>query len=624
LPPFFIRSFLLCAWRRAVSALRAAPAAAAPVPPVRTGVFPFYAYAARYDVWRYLPMDQGGRLVQLQVIGLEADEKIARAVLTPGFFAPWGDPIRWDSLEKTEIEKSVWLNRWYFLPSLARRYYLTGDKAYLHPLITFVRKWRDENPLPVDYNAVCNWRDMQVAWRTENLAWSFSLAQDGFTAAEKRELYDVIALHARILLADFGGRSFESNQHPKNHQSHGAAAMLYAALLFPDLPEAAAMRDRAREILAEHLRSAFYPDGNSVELCPGYYPFMVSNFRDAYLLCRANGVPPPVGSEAKLGQFYEFLGQAMEPSGQMPPINDSSESDALLPIRILADLLGKPYPETGSSWFKDSHQAVMRDPTPETAAYVFLDAGPGILAHTHGGKLGFHLWFGDKPFVVDSGISDYDDPLKLAWYSRAEAHNVVLVDGEGDFDPNSTRLTEAGSSIDRWESNSRYDWAEMSHRGFASRAPAVAWTRDFILLKGVGALIVDRLKSTAEHDYTWLFHLLPCSPRLDDARKSAFTGFAEKNLLLQPASPESLEEMRLTTGSINRASRNYPAPVIRYTARGSSVAAAYFLCPVMESVAPEVRAERKVGGDGVTVELHGPFGSVRVELTAAGLNYVRM
>ena len=32
----------------------------------RTGVFPFYPYAARYQIWEYRPLDQGSRLVQLQ------------------------------------------------------------------------------------------------------------------------------------------------------------------------------------------------------------------------------------------------------------------------------------------------------------------------------------------------------------------------------------------------------------------------------------------------------------------------------------------------------------------------------------------------------------------------------
>ena len=79
---------------------------------VQTGVFPFYEYAAQYDIWNYIPMDQGGRLIQLKVVGSERDVDVIKAIRSPGFFAPWGDPIRWDALEKTDPEKSYWLNRW--------------------------------------------------------------------------------------------------------------------------------------------------------------------------------------------------------------------------------------------------------------------------------------------------------------------------------------------------------------------------------------------------------------------------------------------------------------------------------------------------------------------------------
>ena len=283
---------------------------------VHTGVFPFYKYAARYDVWKFIPMDQGGRLIQLQVIGSERDADVIKAIRSPGFFAPWGDPIRWDSLEKTEIEKSVWLNRWYFLPCFARQYYLTGDKSYLRDILAFVRKWSAENPVPPNLTAYFatkkyNWRDMQVAWRMQNLAWCYFLGQTGFTAAEKRELYELIEAHARVLLEYFGKMPLNEN----NHQSHGATAMLYAALLFPEIPEAAELKEKAFTILNHHLDQAFYEDGNSVELTPGYYPFFVSIFRDAYMLCRANHVDPPPRCEERLKQFYDYLGTVAQPDG---------------------------------------------------------------------------------------------------------------------------------------------------------------------------------------------------------------------------------------------------------------------------------------------------------------------
>ena len=97
--------------------------------------------------------------------------------------------------------------------------------------------------------------------------------------------------------------------------------------------------------------------------------------------------------------------------------------------RVLEDLFQLPVEKSprASHRFAVSHQAVMRDGRSDVPAYVFLDAGPQVTSHWHSGKLGFHLWFWDKPMVVDSGISNYDDPLKRSWYIQAEAHNTLLV-----------------------------------------------------------------------------------------------------------------------------------------------------------------------------------------------------
>jgi hypothetical protein len=439
---------------------------------VHEGVFPFYPYAGRYDIWNFTPMDQGGRLIQLQVIGSERDVDVIKAIRSPGFFAPWGDPICWDSLEKTELEKSVWLNRWYFLPCFARHFYVTGDKSCLQDILAFIRKWVAENPVPpnlAEYFALkkYNWRDMQVAWRMQNLAWCYFLGRDRYTAAEKRELFEIAKTHAHVLLEYFGKQPLNEN----NHQSHGASAMLYAALLFPDIPEAAALKERALAILNHHLDDAFYQDGNSIELVPGYYPFFASIFRDAFLLCRANQVSPPPRSEERLKQFYQYLRTVTQPNGRMPPINDSTESDPSVSIRVLAEVLGLPYPcaAPGSHWFSASDQAVMRDGSVSTPAYALLDAGPRVWEHWHGGKLGFHLWYWDKPLVIDSGICDYDDPMRKSWFASPQAHNTILVDGKGDFDwtrSNEVSQPTAGSRILQWESNDRYDWAVMQHGGF--------------------------------------------------------------------------------------------------------------------------------------------------------------
>jgi Heparinase II/III N-terminus/Heparinase II/III-like protein len=580
---------------------------------IRTGNFPFYPYAKRYDMWNFTPLDQGGRLIQLQLIGSEKDTDVIQAIRSPGFFAPWGNPIRWDSLEKTELEKSVWLNRWYFLPCYARQYYLTRERSYLDEILKFIRKWVAENPVPSNLNEYFatkkyNWRDMQVAWRMQNLAWCFFLGKDGYSAAEQREFFEIAKTHARVLLEYFGKQPFNEN----NHQSHGASAMLYAALLFPDIPEAVALRETAFAILNHHLDKAFYNDGNSVELVPGYYPFFASIFRDAFLLCESNHFAPPARSLERLKQFHDYMAIVAQPNGRMPPINDSTESDPLVSMRVLGEILGLPYPAATSHWFMASDQAVMRDTSSPIPAYAFLDAGSRVAAHWHAGKLGFHLWFWDKPFVIDSGICDYDDKLRRGWFNTAEAHNTILVDGKGDYDWtqfNETTRSNAGSRILQWESNDKYDWAVMRHTGFQDRQTPVSWVRHFVLLKGFGALVVDQLESESAHDYTWLFHLTPCSPGIETELKAIHTEFPELNVMLFPAKSDALVGPKLSAGTMNRQGTNVANPIVKYEIHGANVHQAYFLLPGKSPEREVLRFNQKVDGDTFSGELAGGFGT---------------
>ena len=586
---------------------------------VRAGSFPFYSYAKQYDIWNFTPLDQGGRLIQLQSIGSERDEDVIKAIRSPEFFAPWGNPIRWDSLEKTELEKSVWLNRWYFLPCFARQYYLTRDKGCLQENLKFIRKWVVENPVPSnleEYFATkkYNWRDMQVAWRMQNLAWSYFLGKDGYSATEKKELFEIVKTHARVLLEYFGKQPLNEN----NHQSHGASAMLYAALLFPDIPEADELKKTAFAILNHHLEKAFYDDGNSVELVPGYYPFFASIFRDSFLLCESNHVTPPARSQERLRQFYSYMTTVAQPNRRMPPINDSTESDTTVSIRVLAELLGMPNPsQPVSHWFSASDQVVMRDATSPIPAYAFLDAGSRVAAHWHAGKLGFHLWFWDKAFVIDSGICDYDDKLRREWFNKAEAHNTILVDGKADYDWsqfNETSRSNAGSRILQWESNDKYDWAVMQHDGFKDRQAPVSWVRHFVLLKNFGALVLDQLESECAHDYTWLFHLLPCSPDVEKELKAVHADLRDFNLMLLPAASDLLVGPKISDGTMNRDGVNITNPIVKYEIHGAKVQQAYFFLPEKGQEREVLRFSQKVDGNTFGGELTGPFGTKRIKI----------
>lgn len=443
---------------------------------------PAARFLQRYEFWEYFPMDQGGRFVQLQLVGSEKDADMVAAARRRDFFC---------ECQPEEIEKSVWFSRWYCLPSFARLYSLTGDRAYVDDLLKIFRR-----PIPGDLH----WRDMQLAWRTLNLAWCYRL-----TGVE--ELRASLASHARQLAAEFSRQPL----HAGNHQSHAALAMLMAEHTLGGDTSAAV------RILDHHCGAAFFADGNSIELSPGYYPFIAALFREAYLL-----EPRPAWRD-RLVQCGRFLRAIQQPDGTTPPINDSGEVPVGPSLRILEDVLGLAGDEPAD--FGDSNQAVLRD----GRSYVFLDAGESHWrAHLHSGRLGFHYWRDGRPRVVDSGCCNYDEPLRKLWYLTAAAHNTVLVDGAP---------ADAGCRI-----------VEL-HPTRATMRSDDGWTR-MVSLDETGLEVADSLESDVEREYTWFFH------------------FADEPV---PIVCEPKLRMDLIEGYVNKNGRNLRAPVARFTARAGRI-----------------------------------------------------
>jgi hypothetical protein len=567
---------------------------------IPTGQFPFFDFARQFDVWQCSPLDQGGRLVQLDLIGSEKDDDIVKAVRHPNFFVSMGDPGRWNSLQPKTPELACWLNRWYVLPSFARLFYVSGDRKYLDDLLGLIRPWAKANPSPVDASAyfktkVLCWRDMQVAWRTRNLAWCYFLGHDGFTDAERAELYGMIGDNARLLHEYFGAEPLGMN----NHQSHAASAMLYAGLLFPDLPAAQVLHDDGIRVLEHHIEHAFYPDGNSVELVPGYYPFFASVFRDSLMLCQANKVPVPRGCQDRVRQCRDYIRWVAQPDGTMPPINDSSQTDPTSLLKTLDAVLDSKPAEIASHYFDSSGQAVMRD----TDQYLFADAGPLILFHWHGGKMGFHCWGNGEPFIVDSGECNYDRPNREGWYCTPPAHNSLLIDDDGDYDRKKLKMDgrmSADCKMVDWQSTPKFDSVTMIHNGFAKRTGMI-WVRSISMIKSGFTLVVDQIFGPEPRSIALPFHFAPGQVELPDASTCRWQGKGCTGELIV-ADDSAFDDQHTLAGLVSCRSRDTPATIVTFSARRASVRNAFLLATYPRGNAPDLSVKQKINNGQIEIE----------------------
>ncbi|MCK9279382.1 MAG: heparinase II/III family protein [Melioribacteraceae bacterium] len=542
--------------------------------PSNEGVFPFYKYAKQYNFGEFIPKDQGGKFVQMETLSTEDDKEIVKIINQEYLDTNLGSPNDWSIFEKTELEKSVWFNRFYYLPSFARLYYIDKNKEHLIFMMDLLKNWIKENPMEGPSKSKYNWFDMQVAWRSINLSWCYYLAKDGLSEADKKTIYDLQAQHAKILIKDFGKK--ELNEF--NHQSHGALAILYLAILFPALPEAPELLETGIRIINHHADKAFYDDGGNVEQMFGYYPFMTSVFRDSYLLFKSNNVGEPEKIYPLLKKMYRYLSIIKQPDGTVPPINDSYEQDTKYILASLVDIISKKHLSDvpKSILLPDSEFAVMRSRSnTQESWYINLYAAKLIGAHDHAGRLAVNFWFNKNPIFVDSGCCNYDNPLLVDWYRRSEAHNTVLIDGKSDFLTSlkdvqwaAKRFTD--NKINKFISKDKYIFSRMISPENEAINSGVKWTRDVALVLDKYLLIHDYFECDYEHNYETIFRYadLKVTPYKDTNRLLIDSG---DKLVLIPIAQYEQPTLKLEKNYFGSHAKNIltPTSIFQLSSNGS-------------------------------------------------------
>ena len=568
-------------------------------------IFPFFKYLKSYNIGDYIPKDQGGKFVQMELLATEEDRLIVGKIRNGVLEEVFGSPISWNYREDGQLEKTVWLNRFYFLPSFARMYYLSGDISYLNDMMRLIAVWIENNPLLPDSHAKnYNWRDMQVAWRSIHWSWCYFLTEKDLSDEQKTLILNSLKQHAAILLEGFGKQSLNEF----NHQSHGALAMLYLGVLFPTFESSVELRQTALKILGHHLEKAFYTDGGNVEQMFGYYPFETHLFRDTYLLCSQNNMEMPPKILPMLEKMAFFLSTVAQPDATMPPVNDSYEMTTIPTLTILNDILDKRLDiySVSSAYFQDTQIAIIRSEDLHNKWYVLANPAKSIGAHAHAGRLAFTLWHNEQPVLVDSGCCNYDDPQLVKWYRTTKAHNTVLIDGKSDEATSTDRLwapkriTE--NHITDWLEKDSYTFCRMVSPAGETVNSSVAWSRSLALVKNQFLVLHDCFVSEDEHNYELLFHFPPVPVAVDDHSKTIRV-FDENPMAVFPANSKMFESLTISEGLVSIKGINTPAPMatLQFKGKGTVHSVIVFM-PQADGLAP-IKIRQKITADGIGVKI---------------------
>ena len=550
----------------------------------------------------------------------------------------FGDPVDWrldpvsgrraprthwslvNPLDRNSVgdSKVVWeLNRHQWMVQLGQAYRLTGELRYARAFTRYVEQWLDANPPGIGINWASS---LEVSFRLIAWCWALVLIRGALVLSSAlfdrivRSIWDHAAHVERYLSYYFS---------PNTHLTGEALGLVYAGLIFPDLPRADHWRELGTRILMDQSARHILSDGVYFELSTGYQRYTLEFYLHLLILARRNGRPIPASVLERVAGMLDFVLALRCPDGSMPQIGDA-DGGTLLPLApraqddfrgVLATaaaffgradsawaaggaapevlwLLGpsgldafdalQPAPPAGppSRHFAAGGYAVMRSGWGPNDHQLIFDVGPlgcpVTGGHGHADLLSVQCAVFGEPYLVDSGTYCYaGDPASRDYFRSTAAHSAVVVDGESQAAPVGPFrwAKRPGARLLEWRSALDLDFAEAHHRAYAELPGGGAIHRRRVLfVKGRYWVVVDDLEGDGEHQVDLQFQFAPLEVQVDPTLWACARGRRGSELLVRPFANVSLKAV-LHTGELEPLrgwvspiyGRREPAPLLVYS-----------------------------------------------------------
>ncbi len=212
-----------------------------------------------------------------------------------------------------------------------------------------------------------------------------------------------------------------------NHLLENGFGLFFAACYLSDKK----MLKKAKSIIVEQLEEQILPDGGHFELSPMYHQHMLFRVLDCIQLIQNNGhcsrhLLPLLTDKAE--KMLGWLASMTFDDGAIPLFNDSANGIAPTSHQLFqyADYLEIKVVKTV---LKDSGYRRMKNDRFDCIVDVGNIGPDYIPGHAHADTLNFELYAGKHPWIVDPGISTYEDNSTRHLERSTAYHNTVTISG---------------------------------------------------------------------------------------------------------------------------------------------------------------------------------------------------
>jgi len=519
-------------------------------------------------------------------------EKIMKHLIEPSMGAPEtfvGEDINWeynpvDTSQPNFTKEWTYanLNRMPMWNTLGHAYWQTLDEKYAKEWVSQLIDWVKDNPVPLDASPgeTLTWRTIEAGIRMSGSwmnAYYYFLNSSSFTPEAHKIFVTGVIEHAQRLEKI----TLEMPERSGNWITMECNGLGTIGILFPEFKHSAELLNVAFERLNKELNKQVYPDGAEVELTPGYHQVSRSNFMRLAKLALKNNVQLPEGYMDKMKKQYLFNLYMMDPSGYLPPFNDSNPVNAISSLReayeiwkdeefLFGATMGKEgkKPPFDSYYFNWAGYYIMRSGWNFNDNCLYFDAGPVGYAHEHEDMLNIYLYSHGKILITEPGSYSYDQSIWRHYVLSSPGHNTILVDGKeqhrGDMKEarlitkpydnpwTTSALFDYGRGIysSGYQEN-RYKMIRKPKEYVGEKDTSVIHTRHVVFLKPYYYVVVDFLTGEGIHTYEAHFHLNAPDAVIDRQNFSVHTLCDDSvQLALYPMDIENMEG-KIVTGQLD-------------------------------------------------------------------------
>jgi heparinase II/III-like protein len=522
----------------------------------------------------------------------------------------WSD-LKFYSPRYGDLKFMLEPSRFSFLCVLVRAYRYTGDEKYPAVFWRLFEDWIAKNPPQSGPLWICG---QESALRI--IAWCFALygfgASSTLTVERAAKLIAVITAHADRIQGTIAYARSQKN----NHSLSEAVGLWTVGLLFPEVEQADDWRDHGRRLLEEEAQRQIYDDGSYVQHSVNYHRLMLHLLLWGIRLGEANGQSLSRELYRKFDVATQFLYQITDVETGLAPNYGANDGALLLRLNQCDYTDFRPALQA-SHYLVHKQVLFARGPWDEDLLWFFGLApverelaqisglrgdvgGSGDVAieasfasFPVGGyyvirgqnswafvrcarykdrpgqadQLHFDLWWRGSNIACDAGSYLYNsEPPWDNGLAVTSVHNTVTVDGRDQMKRGGRFLwldwAQGALRFQGHSENAQLDYWEGEHDGYHRLKPPVRHRRAIVRM-GDHWLVLDRLTSTAEHEYRLHWLLMDAPYRWDEGEKRLRLNTPEGSYCVQIASL-SKESVSTVVRADESSPRGWRAPYYNY------------------------------------------------------------